>query len=230
MPQAHQHRTAQSARTNPQNKYACRLECDHASKQTDGVGESQHIPSSTYTARWVLKTNGKNRDLPDLPKYSTNHTRIQMMHPYTGYCGTLIQIIQKFRVRVWISHKTLRTSLYGYKCCTEHTDVQGAGNTRVNTRPRGRSSIWSRVFKSLRRCARDYARRRPHLQLWLSARGCARYCVALMGKNHWQYVRNTWFPDRTQKSQVSTISNRTQFHSYKVNCFDSKVSFVNTCP
>ena len=42
-----------------------------------------------------------------------------------------------------IAHRSL---LYGYGCCTDLTEVPGAGNTRVNTRPRGTSSIGSGGF------------------------------------------------------------------------------------
>ena len=50
--------------------------------------------------------------------------------PYPGYCGTVIQILQKFRVRVRMSYRTHRSSLYGYGCSTELTEVPGTGNTR----------------------------------------------------------------------------------------------------
>ena len=66
---------------------------------------------------------------------------VKMVYPYPGYCSTVVQILHKFRVPVWMTHRTHRSSLYGYGCCTELTKVPGTGNTRVNTRPRGRSSI-----------------------------------------------------------------------------------------
>ena len=39
---------------------------------------------------------------------------IKMLYPYPGYSGTVAQILQKFWVRVRMSHTTHRRSLYGY--------------------------------------------------------------------------------------------------------------------
>ena len=68
-------------------------------------------------------------------------TGMKMLYPYPGCCVQDVQILQKFRARVWMSYITHRSSLCGYGCCKELTEVTGTGNTRVNTRPRRRTSI-----------------------------------------------------------------------------------------
>ena len=50
--------------------------------------------------------------------YQKLRAGIKMLYPYPGYCGTVVQILQKFRVRVWMSYRTHKSSLYGYECCT----------------------------------------------------------------------------------------------------------------
>ena len=65
----------------------------------------------------------------------------KMLYPCPGYCGTVVQILQESRVRVWMSYRTHRSYLYGYGCCTELTEVLGTGYTRVNT-PSGKEFDW----------------------------------------------------------------------------------------
>ena len=46
-------------------------------------------------------------------------------YPYPGYCATILQKSQKFRVRVWGSYRTYRSSGYGYGSVTDLTEVPG---------------------------------------------------------------------------------------------------------
>ena len=47
------------------------------------------------------------------------------VYPYPGYCATILQKSQKFRVRVGGSYRTYRSSVYGYGSVTELTEVPG---------------------------------------------------------------------------------------------------------
>ena len=47
------------------------------------------------------------------------------VYPYPGYCATVLQKSQKFRVRVWGSYRTYRSSGYGYGSVTDLTEVPG---------------------------------------------------------------------------------------------------------
>ena len=57
---------------------------------------------------------------------------MKMLYPYPGCCGMVVQILQKFRVRV-LMYTTNRSSLCRYGCCSELTEVPRTSNTRVNT-------------------------------------------------------------------------------------------------
>ena len=54
-----------------------------------------------------------------------------MLYPYPGYCGTVVQILQKSRVQVVQNSQKF---FVRYGCCTELTEVPGTGDTRVNTK------------------------------------------------------------------------------------------------
>ena len=54
-------------------------------------------------------------------------------YPYPGYCATILQKTQKFRLRVWGSYRTYRSSGHGYECPTELTEVLGRVIPGVNT-------------------------------------------------------------------------------------------------
>ena len=72
---------------------------------------------------------------------------IKMLYPYPGYLwyerkeltevpGTgisVVQNLQKFRVRVLVSYRTYRSSGYGYECPTELTEVLCRGMPGINT-------------------------------------------------------------------------------------------------
>ena len=47
------------------------------------------------------------------------------VYPYPGYCATVLQKSQKFRVRVWGSYRTYKSSGYGYESVAELTEVPG---------------------------------------------------------------------------------------------------------
>ena len=64
-----------------------------------------------------------------------------MLYPYPGkcctltpgICGTGVQSWLKFRVRVWMSHRTHRSSGYGHECPIELTEVLRRAIPGVNT-------------------------------------------------------------------------------------------------
>ena len=64
-----------------------------------------------------------------------------MLYPYPGkcctltpgICGTGVQSWLKFRVRVWMSHRTHRSSGYGHECPTKLTQVLWRVIPGVNT-------------------------------------------------------------------------------------------------
>ena len=106
---------------------------------------------------------------------SCGQVRTEMLYPYPGYCGTVVQILQKFRAGthknvplpriVARSYRSYRSCGYGNECraevtevlctevlCTGMNVVQNSQNFRVRvipagkTRPRGRNSIWTGGF------------------------------------------------------------------------------------
>ena len=50
---------------------------------------------------------------------------LEQVYPHPGYCATVLQKSQKFRVRVWGSYITYRSSAYGYGSVTDLTEVPG---------------------------------------------------------------------------------------------------------
>ena len=67
-----------------------------------------------------------------------------------GICGTVVQNFHEFRVRIWMSHISYRSSGYGYECPTELTEVLCRGKYipgygSVRTLPTTTLEFWVRV-------------------------------------------------------------------------------------
>ena len=54
-----------------------------------------------------------------------------------GSVARVLQNSQKFRVRVWGSYRTYRTSGYGYKSLTKHPELPGIVSRAYRTSPEG---------------------------------------------------------------------------------------------
>ena len=50
---------------------------------------------------------------------------VTKVYPYPRFCATVLQKSQTFRVRVWRSYRTFRSSGYGYGSRTELSEVPG---------------------------------------------------------------------------------------------------------
>ena len=61
--------------------------------------------------------------------------------PVPGYYATVLQKSQKFRVRVWGSYRTYRSSGYRYESVTELTEVPGIVGTGVQNSQKFRAGI-----------------------------------------------------------------------------------------
>ena len=84
-----------------------------------GYESLTHLTEAQGTGMEVLQSSKKFR-VRNPPKFRVG---IRILYPYPGYCGTGVQKIRKFRVRVWMSYVTHRSSGYGYECRAEHTEV-----------------------------------------------------------------------------------------------------------
>ena len=116
-----------------------------------GYGSLAELPEVSGTGMEVLRNSQKFRvlwhgrtELTEVPGGSKKHCT-----PTPGIVARGGQNSQNFRVRVRMSYRTHRSHLYRLGRCTELIEVPGTGNTRENTRPRGRSRFEVEVFIQL---------------------------------------------------------------------------------
>ena len=136
-------------------------------------------------------------DVQNLQKFRAG---IKMLYQYAGYCGTVVQILQKFRVRVWMSYRTHRSFFHRYGCCIELTEIPGTGITLVNTRPRGRSPIWSGGFHPTCTVARSHSVNVPEaMRSYSELCGCNRQPPP----RRWIVNVDEWRPGQQRTPEVA---------------------------
>ena len=129
------HRSSRYCGTGVNNSQKFRAGAKHAVPVPRGVWNGSYITYRSSGYGYESLT-----ELPEVPgivvrAYRTYGSSGQVWKCCTRtpcICGTGVQNLPKFRVRVWISYRIYRGSAYG--------------KTQVNMWPRGRSSFWSGGF------------------------------------------------------------------------------------
>ena len=108
-----------------------------------GYESLTQLPEVPGTGIKVLQTSRSSRygyeSLTELPEVPGVVARAYRTHTSSG--GRYENAVPVPQVFVALAYITYRSSGCGCECPTELTKVPGTGNTQVNTRPRGRSSI-----------------------------------------------------------------------------------------